>query len=80
MIEIFTGGESPYVGLKTTEVLEKIPEGFRMSIPESCPKNVFELIEQCWNQDPEKRPSFPEIEKKLKELKENSSNIVPKQI
>ncbi|EAX97485.1 TKL family protein kinase [Trichomonas vaginalis G3] len=38
----------------------------RPAIPHDSPKFLKSLIERCWNQDPEKRPSFATICKKIK--------------
>lgn len=73
MVEIFTEASTPYLELKVSEVIDQIPTGYRMSCPKGCPSNVFELIQMCWDQDPQKRPKFSEIEKKLETILENSN-------
>ena len=43
----------------------KIPqfviEGKRLERPDEMPDNYWALIEQCWQQEPEDRPLFPQI-------------------
>ncbi len=29
--------------------------------PNQCPKDVYDLMRECWNRDAEKRPAFKEI-------------------
>lgn len=38
----------------------------RLPIPDSCPEWYATLIKDCWDQDPDARPSFAEIIKRLK--------------
>lgn len=40
-------------------------ERFHLAISESIAPCVKGLIAECWDHDPDKRPSFEEIEKKL---------------
>eukprot|EP01098_Paradermamoeba_levis_P015053 TRINITY_DN744_c0_g2_i2.p1 TRINITY_DN744_c0_g2~~TRINITY_DN744_c0_g2_i2.p1 ORF type:complete len:299 (-),score=99.36 TRINITY_DN744_c0_g2_i2:207-1103(-) len=38
-----------------------IAEGKRPELPDDAPENFKNLIENCWRQDPEERPTFKEI-------------------
>ena len=49
------------------EVIEKVPKGYRMDIPENCSENIKLLINKCWNYDSEDRPNFKNILEILKE-------------
>ena len=42
-------------------VMKKISEGGRPEFPDSSPSSWRNLIERCWDQDPNKRPTFTEI-------------------
>ena len=44
----------------------KICEGQRPLRPKSIPDNYWNLIQQCWSQDPNDRPTFAEITEILK--------------
>jgi serine/threonine protein kinase len=48
LYELFTFGEIPYKGMSNSQVMEKVPEGFRLSRPENCPENVYYLMQSCW--------------------------------
>ena len=53
----------PLVMLMLNALENKTPE--RLSVfPQSC----WELMERCWAQDPEKRPSFDTVVKDLEEI------------
>jgi serine/threonine-protein kinase CTR1 len=53
--------EDPYNGLKAIEVIPRVLKGERPVITESCDPVFKQLMEQCWLEDPEKRPSFRHI-------------------
>ena len=44
--------------------------GTRPEIDEFIPMAYRELIENCWSQDPDKRPTFDQIVDELKNCKE----------
>ncbi|KAL4459784.1 hypothetical protein ABPG74_003310 [Tetrahymena malaccensis] len=58
--------EPPYRGIKGDVVAEKVfSENLRPIIPPSTPKFFSSLIQQCWEANPDNRPSFKEIVKYL---------------
>lgn len=59
--EILTLGETPYKGMKNTEVLEEVMKGTRPTRPQNCPDNLWSLMLQCWDADPNNRPTFQEV-------------------
>jgi fyn-related kinase len=62
---LFSAAVVPYTGLTNIEASEQISKGVVLPEPEKCP--VYELMCQCWNMDPKKRPSFDIILEKLNE-------------
>jgi hypothetical protein len=36
-------------------------EGLTPTIPETCPEHLSSIMKQCWNVDPEKRPTIDQI-------------------
>ena len=55
--ELFSYGTLPYPGMTNAETAEKVLAGFRMSCPVNCPEQVCQLMQQCWEETPN-RPSF----------------------
>jgi hypothetical protein len=60
-----------------------INEDWRPSLPHTCPLEWSSFIEQCWAQNPAKRPLFKSINETLKswihnppEIKEGSGNYL----
>lgn len=53
--------EDPYNGMKAIEVIPRVLKGERPQITEGCDPLFKQLMDQCWLEDPEKRPSFRHI-------------------
>ena len=43
------------------QVLQMVQEGQRPPLPERCPAVILKLIQDCWQQDHQERPSFHDI-------------------
>ena len=57
--EIFSLGGTPYPGMMVDSTFyNKIRSGYRMAKPDHATSEVYEIMVQCWNSEPEKRPSF----------------------
>lgn len=65
----------PYEGRDLREVISEVKKGVRLPIPPNCPKFLMELINNCWNPNPDYRPTFHDIIETLKpmEISANSS-------
>lgn len=59
--EIFSFGRNPYPRISSNDVLQKVLSGYRMSKPEQCPTNVYDVMLACWNLSPDRRPSFEHL-------------------
>eukprot|EP00045_Choanoeca_perplexa_P009991 m.99625 g.99625 ORF g.99625 m.99625 type:complete len:691 (+) comp15104_c0_seq1:118-2190(+) len=66
--EIATYGGVPYPGVDYMHVLDKLESGYRMGRPEGCPLEIYQLMRQCWDVDPELRPSFHAIRERLENM------------
>lgn len=59
--EVFTG-EVPYRGLTPLQAaVGVVQRGLRPEVPPYVPGNVATLMQQCWHDDPRKRPEFSEV-------------------
>ncbi|XP_072469793.1 activated CDC42 kinase 1 isoform X11 [Notamacropus eugenii] len=57
--EMFTYGQEPWIGLNGSQILHKIDkEGERLPRPEDCPRDIYNVMVQCWAHKPEDRPTF----------------------
>ncbi|GFV90479.1 atrial natriuretic peptide receptor 1 [Trichonephila clavipes] len=41
---------------------------------DECPSDMLDLIKKCWDENPEARPTFPEIKHKLKKITKGMSS------
>uniref|UniRef100_A0A182MAT7 Protein kinase domain-containing protein n=1 Tax=Anopheles culicifacies TaxID=139723 RepID=A0A182MAT7_9DIPT len=60
----FEGGY-PYPSVSNHELFAYLQEGKRLERPENCTTQVYDLMLQCWREDPNERPSFKQISKHL---------------
>lgn len=68
LYEIMTCGQDPYPEMSNEEVLDSIARGYRMPCPPNCSETVYEIMLECWYEDPSRRPSFEEIVTKLGDI------------
>ena len=48
MWEIYTGGELPYGRMRNPDVVDHVVKGHRLERPSSCPRDIYEIMEHCW--------------------------------
>ena len=63
--ELYSLGGSPYPGLPAEKLYSFLDEGNRMERPDRCPRDVYEIMLNCWKRSPFDRPSFKDIIKSL---------------
>lgn len=61
MWELFSYGDLPYMGMSNMEAVEKVSQGYRLAQPAACPAPIYAMMQRCWQEDPERRPSFKEL-------------------
>jgi len=79
-------GETPFDGMNKATYIERVVMGgLRPSIPREVPKDLATLMQQCWDEDPKRRPSCTAIldvlEDILKSLTSRTgflSSLIPK--
>lgn len=60
----FAGG-FPYPTVSNHELLSFLKCGSRLEKPENCSETLYELMLECWTTDPDERPDFGDICRKL---------------
>uniref|UniRef100_A0A8C4EEC3 non-specific protein-tyrosine kinase n=1 Tax=Dicentrarchus labrax TaxID=13489 RepID=A0A8C4EEC3_DICLA len=58
MWEVYNEGRLPYENRTNAEVVESLSSGLRLLKPRLAPDSVHLLMEWCWKEKPEDRPSF----------------------
>jgi hypothetical protein len=69
---VFSSGQRPYGDLTNAQVVQNILGLKLLPRPSNCPKVVHNLMVQCWNKVPLKRPWFSKL---MEELKLVTSNL-----
>lgn len=64
MLTNYLGG-FPYPTVSNHELLEFLKSGQRLNKPENCSETLYDLMMLCWSADPDLRPDFAEITRKL---------------
>ena len=70
MWELITGRIPFWDQNDDIELIIKICGNFRPPVIENTPKGYIELMQKCWNSDPNKRPTVFDIYKTLKNIEE----------
>ena len=68
LYEIITYGRFPYPGMTNFEVLERIQTGYRMGCPPNCPKQLHDIMLECWRDEAQSRPTFETLQWQLEEF------------
>eukprot|EP00036_Acanthoecidae_sp_10tr_P007115 CAMPEP_0182928524 /NCGR_PEP_ID=MMETSP0105_2-20130417/15629_1 /TAXON_ID=81532 ORGANISM="Acanthoeca-like sp., Strain 10tr" /NCGR_SAMPLE_ID=MMETSP0105_2 /ASSEMBLY_ACC=CAM_ASM_000205 /LENGTH=737 /DNA_ID=CAMNT_0025066529 /DNA_START=20 /DNA_END=2233 /DNA_ORIENTATION=- len=63
--EVLMFGRKPYGKANGMQVVALLAENVRLPQPELCPQPLWDIIAQCWEYEPEKRPTFTEIVRKM---------------
>lgn len=66
--EMATMGGVPYPTLTNSQLCKLLKTGYLMGRPDMCSDEVYELMTECWREDPTTRPSFADLVGKLEEI------------
>ncbi|KAM9740982.1 vascular endothelial growth factor receptor kdr-like isoform 1-T1 [Menidia menidia] len=67
--EIFSLGASPYPGVQIDEEFCcRLKEGTRMRAPDYAPTEIYQTMLDCWQGEPQQRPTFTELVERLGDL------------
>ncbi|XP_026227144.1 high affinity nerve growth factor receptor isoform X4 [Anabas testudineus] len=69
--EIFTYGKQPWYQLSNSEAIECITQGRELERPRTCPKEVYLLMQGCWQREPQQRMVIKDIHSRLLDLVKN---------
>lgn len=66
--EIYSYGITPYYGMNNDEVIALVREGDILPLPKECPREMYDLMQDCWSLVPHERPSFRFLYEKISAL------------
>ncbi|XP_065663218.1 uncharacterized protein LOC136085753 isoform X3 [Hydra vulgaris] len=61
LFEIVTLGSTPYPAISNRELILLLKSGYRMDKPDNCSEALYDIMLQCWNEDPLQRPTFTSL-------------------
>lgn len=64
--ELLTRGITPYPDVDNTSLLAYLKEGKRMKKPRQSPEPVYDMMVACWNESPDQRPDFAQLNNQLR--------------
>ncbi|XP_061461713.1 high affinity nerve growth factor receptor isoform X2 [Rhineura floridana] len=66
--EIFTYGKQPWYQLSNTEAIECITQGRELERPRTCPSEVYDIMQSCWQREPQQRQNMKVVHSRLQAL------------
>ncbi|CAH0554003.1 unnamed protein product [Brassicogethes aeneus] len=70
--EFFSLSRTPYPGISPCKTLyDNLVSGYRMEKPEFAPKEIYNMMRDCWLEEPQSRPSFEILTERLGDLLED---------
>ena len=73
--EIVTGGSTPYPRMKQDEALKEIQSGYRMPCPSGCPQDIYNVMVECWREEPSARPTFVTVHLQVQRISETCRDV-----
>ncbi|XP_076849360.1 tyrosine-protein kinase Tec-like isoform X2 [Brachyhypopomus gauderio] len=61
MWEVFTEGKMPFEHNPNHEVVKMVTQGTRLNRPKKAAPHIYSIMQLCWQERPEERPSFEQI-------------------
>ncbi|XP_038066676.1 angiopoietin-1 receptor-like [Patiria miniata] len=75
--EIATYGSTPYSGIESKSLAERLLDGYRMPKPDNCADEIYNLMLKCWHEVPSERPTFKVLYQALEKMNSKSyENVV----
>ncbi|XP_073250033.1 uncharacterized protein [Porites lutea] len=74
--EIVTLGGTPYPTIESKELFRLLKNGYRMEKPDTCNKELYKMMHDCWQDNPENRPTFTQIRETLETIMQKDNPYV----
>ncbi len=75
LFELISLGAVPYADLHSGYMEEYLTQGNRMTKMEGCPENLYQIMLQCWKENPKDRPGFEELRDIIKQMLEEAARV-----
>ncbi|CAG9863679.1 unnamed protein product [Phyllotreta striolata] len=74
--ELVTLGATPYPGIAVQNLFHLLRQGYRMERPDNCSPDLYKIMRNCWDIDPEQRPTFLELSMRFAKLLEDKMEYI----
>lgn len=68
LFEICTIGAEPYPGISPFKLPSVLLKGYRIPKPEYVKDELYDIMRECWETEPDNRPSFDKLCQKIRLL------------
>lgn len=75
--EMVTQGGSPYPEMTLCQVREQLFQRYHMPSPSGCPENLYSIMLECWNENPDERPTFRRLQEMLNHYLQEVKELAP---
>ncbi|XP_074634705.1 fibroblast growth factor receptor 1-like isoform X1 [Acropora palmata] len=76
LYEISTIGGSPYPRMEGRKIASSLQQGYRMPKPDHVDNDLYQIMMNCWQSEPEARPSFNDLTQQLKRMENQNKNLI----
>ncbi|GAB6031359.1 hypothetical protein CHUAL_009144 [Chamberlinius hualienensis] len=74
--QLFNVGGVPYASVADRDVYTFLLHGKRLERPSLCSEKLYDVMTQCWNEDPKSRPTFQQLFNILSEMEVEAHEYV----
>ena len=74
--ELVTKGREPYPGMTDEQVLDAVPQGYRMPEPKGCQEPFYQIMLNCWKLNDDRRTHFNDIRYQLFKIQHATHDIL----
>lgn len=64
----FTMCTLDFSGMTNPEVIANLERGYRMPCPDICPEALYNIMQHCWTENPDNRPTFEYLRSVLEDF------------
>ncbi|XP_074634445.1 proto-oncogene tyrosine-protein kinase receptor Ret-like [Acropora palmata] len=76
LYEIFTIGGQPYPRTNAWKVMALLNKGYRMPKPNHVAEALYQVMLNCWQEQPDDRPSFEQLRNELKLMENQHKRLI----
>ncbi|XP_067026451.1 uncharacterized protein [Acropora muricata] len=76
LYEIFTIGGQPYPRTNARKLVELLASGYRMPKPNHVAEALYHIMRNCWQEEPDDRPSFEQLRHELKRMENRHKKLI----